>query len=155
MSSEATSKQILSASTPEIDQLKVQSSFTAANVIDVTPATPGINAILAKFDKEHTHGEDGVHFPANDCDLFYVHPVDGSVFAIRVETGELINVQGGTQRWFDLCDNVCICCLRLFEDMSGWTSNDVDTTPFMKMIPCCMGLAYLPPTINNESAVQA
>ena len=151
---EATSEEILDAYTPEIEQLKAQGGFVTADVINVTPETPGLDAMLAKFNKDHTHSEDEVRFTVKGSGVFHIHPVDGPVFAIQVESGDLINVPAGTQHWFDLCDDRSIRCIRLFEDMSGWTPHYVDSPIHENYTPVCIGPAYLPPISNIEPAVQ-
>jgi 1,2-dihydroxy-3-keto-5-methylthiopentene dioxygenase len=59
---DATSEEILAAYAPEIDRLKQRGGFVTADVISVTPETPNLDAMLNKFNKEHTHSEDEVRF---------------------------------------------------------------------------------------------
>jgi 1,2-dihydroxy-3-keto-5-methylthiopentene dioxygenase len=56
----ATNEQILSEFSPEIEALKARGGFVTADVINVNRETPNLDAMLAKFDKEHTHSEDEV-----------------------------------------------------------------------------------------------
>jgi len=58
----APAEAILSAYAPEIDELKRRGGFVTADVIDVYPDTPNLDAMLARFNKEHTHTEDEVRF---------------------------------------------------------------------------------------------
>src|SRR5213592_4232889 len=53
---------VLAAYAPEIEQLKARGGYVTADVIDVTPATPNLEAMLAKFSTEHWHDEDEVRF---------------------------------------------------------------------------------------------
>src|SRR5262245_31202712 len=57
---EATNEQILETYAPEIERLKKSGNFVTADVINVNAATPNLDAMLAKFNKEHTHSEDEV-----------------------------------------------------------------------------------------------
>ena len=57
---DATNEDILAAYSPEIERLKQAHGFVTADVINVSPATPGLDEMLAKFDKEHLHTEDEV-----------------------------------------------------------------------------------------------
>src|SRR5262245_3920316 len=82
--------------------------------------------MLARFSKEHTHSEDEVRFTVRGSGVFHIHPKNGPVFAIQVESGDLINVPKGTQHWFDLCEDRQIRCIRLFQDQHGWTAHYVD-----------------------------
>ena len=152
--SEATNEEILDAYAPEIERLKEQGGFVTADVINVTPETPGLDDMLAKFNKEHTHSEDEVRFTIKGSGLFHIHPDDAPVFAIQVESGDLISVPTGTQHWFDLCDDRTIRCIRLFEDTSGWTPHYVDSPVHENYTPVCMGPAYLSPASNIEPVVK-
>jgi 1,2-dihydroxy-3-keto-5-methylthiopentene dioxygenase len=139
---DADNDEILAAYEPEIEKLKAQGGFVTADVINVTPETPGLDGMLAKFSKEHTHSEDEVRFTVRGRGLFHIHPDDGPVFAIQVESGDLINVPNGTKHWFDLCDDRTIRCIRLFEDVSGWTPQYVDDGVHAEFAPMCMGPEY-------------
>ena len=151
---EATNEEILDAYAPEIERLKEQGGFVTADVINVTPETPGLEDMLAKFNKEHTHSEDEVRFTIKGSGLFHIHPDSAPVFAIQVESGDLISVPTGTQHWFDLCDDRTIRCIRLFEDTSGWTPHYVDNPVHESHTPVCMGPAYLSPASDIESVVK-
>ena len=52
---EATNEEILEAYAPEIERLKEQGGFVTADVINVCADTPNLDAMLNKFNKEHTH----------------------------------------------------------------------------------------------------
>ena len=61
----------------EIDALKARGGYVTADVIDVKPDTPNLDAMLAKFSREHWHDEDEVRFIVEGRGLFHVHPRDG------------------------------------------------------------------------------
>jgi 1,2-dihydroxy-3-keto-5-methylthiopentene dioxygenase len=151
---EATSEQILETYAPEVERLKKAGGFVTADVINVSPATPNLDALLAKFSKEHTHSEDEVRFTVKGSGVFHIHPQGGPVFAIQVESGDLINVPAGTQHWFDLCSDKTIRCIRLFQDASGWTPSYIDGGVHEKYAPLCLGPAYLPAKTELQSVVQ-
>ena len=151
---EATNEEILDAYSPEIERLKEQGGFVTADVINVTPETPGLDDMLEKFNKEHTHSEDEVRFTIRGSGLFHIHPDNAPVFAIQVESGDLISVPTGTQHWFDLCDDRTIRCIRLFEDTSGWTPHYVDDPVHEDYTPVCMGPAYLSAAGGIEPVVK-
>jgi 1,2-dihydroxy-3-keto-5-methylthiopentene dioxygenase len=152
---EATNEQILETYAPEIDRLKKAGNFVTADVINVSPATPNLDTLLAKFSKEHTHSEDEVRFTVKGSGVFHIHPKNGPVFGIQVESGDLINVPAGTQHWFDLCNDKTIRCIRLFQDQSGWTPHYIDGSSLHeKYTPLCLGPAYLKPTVELESVVK-
>ncbi|MDX1948136.1 MAG: cupin domain-containing protein [Pirellulaceae bacterium] len=151
---EATNEQILETYAPEIERLKKAGNFVTADVINVSPATPGLDGMLAKFSKEHTHSEDEVRFTVKGAGIFHIHPKNGPVFGVQVETGDLINVPAGTQHWFDLCSDKTIRCIRLFQDMSGWTPHYVEQSIHERYTPLCLGPAYLQPAANLQPVVK-
>jgi len=118
-----------------------------ADVIDVRPETPNLDAMLAKFSKEHTHSEDEVRFILQGRGVFHIHApaADGTdtVFAIEVGAGDLISVPVDTCHWFDLCDDRRIRAIRLFQDMSGWTPHYVEGGVHAAYAPLCLGPAWV------------
>ncbi len=151
---DATDEEILSAYAPEIERLKQEHGFVTADVINVNPATPGLDDMLAKFDKEHTHSEDEVRFTVAGRGVFHIHPETGPVFAVEVEAGDLINVPLGTKHWFNLCDDRAIRCIRLFQDMTGWTPDYVTAGVHDNYQPLCMGPNYLPSQGKVDSVIK-
>ena len=140
---EATNEDILEAYAPEIERLKAEHGFVTADVINVTPDTPGLDEMLAKFDKEHLHTEDEVRFTVRGSGVFHINPQSGNVFSITVESGDLISVPKGTHHWFNLCRDKTIRCIRLFEDVSGWTPHYMEEPMHESYTPLCMGPSYL------------
>jgi 1,2-dihydroxy-3-keto-5-methylthiopentene dioxygenase len=140
---DASPEQILAAYGREVDALKARGGYVTADVIDVKPDTPNLDAMLAKFSREHWHDEDEVRFIVEGRGLFHVHPADGPVFAIEVEAGDLICVPRGTHHWFDLCADRRIRAIRLFQDPSGWTPHHTGSGVDKGFQPVCFGPAYL------------
>lgn len=140
---DATNENILDAYAPEIERLKTAGGYVTADVINVTPETPNLDQMLAKFDKEHTHSEDEVRFTVRGSGVFHIHPDEGPVFSITVESGDLVNVPKGTRHWFNLCSNRTIRCIRLFQDMSGWTPEYVPEGVHSDYAPLCFGQTYV------------
>jgi 1,2-dihydroxy-3-keto-5-methylthiopentene dioxygenase len=141
---DATAEMLLEAYGQEIDKLKARGGYRTADVIDVRPETPNLDAMLAKFSREHWHDEDEVRFIIEGRGLFHVHPAQGPVFAIEVEAGDLIRVPRGTHHWFDLCADRRIRAIRLFQDTSGWTPHYTDSGVDQGFQPLCLGPSYLP-----------
>jgi 1,2-dihydroxy-3-keto-5-methylthiopentene dioxygenase len=140
---DAAPEEILAAYAPEIEVLKAKGGYVTADVINVTPATPGLEAMLEKFKSEHTHSEDEVRFILKGRGLFHIHPEQGPVFAIQVEAGDLINVPLGTKHWFDLCQEKTIRAVRLFQDKAGWTPHYVENGAHGRYAPVCWGPNYV------------
>jgi len=135
---------VLAAYAPEIEQLKARGGYVTADVIDVTSATPGLDAMLAKFNTEHWHDEDEVRFIIRGRGLFHIHPRQGPVIAIEVEAGDLLRVPRGTHHWFDLCADRNIRAIRLFQDKAGWTPHYTNSGTDKGYQPVCMGPTYIP-----------
>ena len=133
---------ILAAYAREIASLKERGGYVTADLIDVTPDTPNLDMMLAKFSREHWHDEDEVRFIIEGRGLFHVHPAEGPVFAIEVEAGDLIRVPRGTHHWFDLCGEKRIRAIRLFQDVSGWTPHYTESGIDKGFDPVCFGPAY-------------
>lgn len=141
---EAPAEEILSAYADEIEKLKKLGGYVTADVIDVHPQTPGLAAMLAKFNHEHWHDEDEVRFIIHGRGLFHIRPRQNGVVAIEVEAGDLIRVPRGTWHWFDLCADQRIRAIRLFKDPAGWAPRYTDSGVDKNYQPVCLGPAYLP-----------
>jgi 1,2-dihydroxy-3-keto-5-methylthiopentene dioxygenase len=138
--------EILKAYSHEVEELKTRGGYVTADVIDVGPATPGLDEMLAKFSREHWHDEDEVRFIIAGHGLFHIHATTGAVLAIEVEAGDLIRVPRGTQHWFNLCADRRIRAIRLFQDTAGWTPHYTDSRVDEKFLPVCFGATYLSTT---------
>ncbi|MEL7499289.1 MAG: cupin domain-containing protein [Planctomycetota bacterium] len=147
---DSTNEQILDAYKPEIERLKKSHGFVTADVINVSPSTPGLDDMLAKFDKEHLHTEDEVRFTVEGSGVFHINPETAPVFSVTVESGDLISVPKGTHHWFNLCSDKRIRCIRLFEDMSGWTPHYMEEPIHEQYSPLCMGPSYLEGSTSDE-----
>lgn len=141
---DAPAEEILAAYAPEIERLKAQGGYVTADVIDVHPETPDLEAMLAKFNREHWHDEDEVRFIIQGRGLFHIHPRSGPVVAIEVEAGDLIRVPRGTWHWFDLCPDRRIRAVRLFQDRAGWTPHYTESGVDKGYEPVCLGPTYFP-----------
>lgn len=143
VAADAPTDEVLAAYAPEIEKLKKQGGYVTADVIDVKPQTPGLDAMLARFNREHWHDEDEVRFIIQGRGLFHIHPREGQVCAIEVEAGDLIRVPRGTWHWFDLCADRQIRAIRLFQNPSGWTPNYTDSGVDQSYQPVCFGPGYI------------
>ena len=145
---DANAAEILAAYAPEIERLKRQGGYVTADVIDVSPQTPGLDAMLNRFNSEHWHDEDEVRFIIEGRGIFHIHPRDdqggGKVISITVEAGDLLRVPRGTWHWFDLCQERRIRAIRLFQDMSGWTPHYTQSGVDRGYEPVCFGPSYFP-----------
>src|SRR5215468_4736587 len=145
VAADATTEEVLTAYSAEIEQLKRQGGYVTADVIDVGPQTPNLEAMLAKFTREHWHDEDEVRFIISGRGIFHIHPGQGPVTVIEVEPGDLIRVPRGTLHWFDLCADRRIRAIRLFQDKAGWAPRYTDSGVDSNYEPVCLGPRYFPP----------
>jgi 1,2-dihydroxy-3-keto-5-methylthiopentene dioxygenase len=144
VAADAAAEEILSAYRDDIEKLKARGGYVTADVIDVRPATPGLDAMLAKFSREHWHDEDEVRYIIAGSGVFHIHPREGPVTAIEVEAGDLIRVPRGTWHWFDLCTDRRIRAIRLFQDPAGWAPNYTESGVERGFEPVCLGPSYVP-----------
>lgn len=107
------------------------------------PQTPGLEAMLAKFNREHWHDEDEVRFIVRGRGLFHIHPKGRPVIAVEVTPGDLIRVPRGTNHWFNLCGDRDIRAIRLFQDAAGWTPHYTSSGIDAGYEPVCFGPVYL------------
>jgi 1,2-dihydroxy-3-keto-5-methylthiopentene dioxygenase len=144
VAADAPAEEILAAYAAEIAALKARGGYVTADVIDVNPQTPGLDAMLARFKSEHWHDEDEVRFIIAGRGLFHIHPSGGPVAAIEVEAGDLIRVPRGTHHWFNLCSDQRIRAIRLFQDPAGWAPHYTESGKEAGYQPLCLGPAYIP-----------
>jgi 1,2-dihydroxy-3-keto-5-methylthiopentene dioxygenase len=139
VAADAPAAEILAAYGAEIERLKADGGYVTADVIDVTPQTPGLEALLEKFRREHWHDEDEVRFIIQGSGVFHIRPRSGKVRAIEVGAGDLIRVPRGTWHWFDLCADRRIRAIRLFQDPAGWTPHYTGSGAEKGFEPVCLG----------------
>jgi 1,2-dihydroxy-3-keto-5-methylthiopentene dioxygenase len=140
----ASPEEILDAYAEEIEVLKARGGYVTADVIDVNSETPGLEAMLAKFNREHWHDEDEVRFIIEGSGLFHIHPRNAPVVGIEVQSGDLIRVPRGTWHWFNLCGDRRIRAIRLFQDAAGWAPNYTESGKDTGYQPMCLGASYIP-----------
>ncbi|MBC7898556.1 MAG: cupin domain-containing protein [Saprospiraceae bacterium] len=144
ISSDATDEEILTGYSDEIEKLKTSGGYVTADVINIVPTTPNLDAMLGKFNKEHWHDEDEVRFIVKGRGLFHIAPSDGDVVSIEMEAGDLIRVPKGTRHWFNLCGDRTVRAIRLFQDVSGWTPQYTESGVDGNYQPLCFGPSYIP-----------
>ena len=141
---DASADEILEAYKPEIDTLKAKGGYVTADVIDVNPSTPNLEAMLDKFRKEHWHDEDEVRFIIEGRGVFHIHPKERPVVSIQVGAGDLIRLPRRTWHWFDLCEEKRIRAIRLFQDPVGWTPVYTESGAEQGYLPVCLGQSDIP-----------
>ena len=145
---------VLAAYADEIAEMKERGGYVTADVIDVNPSTPNLDAMLARFDKEHTHDEDEVRFLLAGRGIFFLH-INGRVASVEVGPGDMLRVPRGTTHWFTLCEDRRIRAIRWFQDTTGWTPHYTDSGVEKGYQPLCFGPAYLGPRIGTKIDLNA
>ena len=133
---------VLEAYADEIDAMKQRGGYVTADVIDVNSGTPDLDAMLAKFDKEHTHSEDEVRFILAGRGIFFLD-MQGRVVSVEVGPGDMLRVPQGTKHWFTLCEDRRIRAIRWFQQTEGWTPHYTGSGIDQGYQPLCFGPAYL------------
>lgn len=145
---DASAEDVLAAYAEEIDEMKRRGGYMTADVIDVNPATPNLETMLAKFDKEHTHSEDEVRFILAGRGIFFLN-INGRVASVEVGPGDMLRVPRGTTHWFTLCEDRRIRAIRWFQDTTGWTPHYTESGAEKGYQPLCFGPAYLGPSVET------
>jgi 1,2-dihydroxy-3-keto-5-methylthiopentene dioxygenase len=143
---------VLEAYAAEIEAMKQRGGYVTADVIDVYPETPNLDAMLARFDKEHTHSEDEVRFILSGRGIFFLH-IGERVISVEVGPGDLLRVPRGTTHWFTLCEDRRIRAIRWFQDTTGWTPHYTGTGVDAGYQPLCFGPAYFGPRVGASLLV--
>jgi 1,2-dihydroxy-3-keto-5-methylthiopentene dioxygenase len=142
---------VLDAYRDEIDEMKRRGGYVTADVIDVTPETPNLDAMLARFDKEHTHSEDEVRFILAGKGIFFLH-IGGRVASVEVHPGDMLRVPKGTTHWFTLCEDKRIRAVRWFQETTGWAPAYTGSGVDAGYQPLCFGPAYVGARVESRIA---
>ena len=119
---EADKTEILAAFKEEVETLKAEGGYVAADIVVLWEKTPDLETLLGKFSREHHHGEDEVRFVVDGHGIFTIRGRSGRCFELTVGPGDLITVPAGTRHWFTLAEDRRIKCIRLFQDPAGWAA---------------------------------
>jgi 1,2-dihydroxy-3-keto-5-methylthiopentene dioxygenase len=142
---------VLAAFAEPIADMQRRGGYTTVDIIDVNAQTPGLDAMLARFDKEHTHSEDEVRFILAGRGIFFFR-VQDQVLSLEVAAGDMIRVPAGTTHWFTLCGERRIRAVRWFQDTSGWTPQYTNSGVDRQFQPLCFGPAYIGPRVPTPFA---
>lgn len=117
---EAEKAQVLKGYQKHLDTEAKQRGYVQADMVVLSPATPGLMEILARFDKTHFHDDDEVRYIFDGEGVFGFEPAGAPSFTLTVTAGDYIIVPAKTYHWFSLTETKSIKALRLFKDMAGW-----------------------------------
>ena len=113
---------ILQAYAADIERLKSEYGYQSVDVVSLKPDHEKKSELRNKFLSEHTHSEDEVRFFVAGSGMFYLR-VNGKVYMVLCESGDLISVPANANHWFDMGENPDFTCIRLFTSKDGWVAN--------------------------------
>lgn len=105
---------------PRLDAFAKAQGYVEQDVVALSPATPNLDAICAKFVDEHHHDADEVRFVLEGEGIFDIRDGADRWMRVVVEAGDLIVVPAGRHHRFLLTEARNIRCVRLFKDTDGW-----------------------------------
>jgi 1,2-dihydroxy-3-keto-5-methylthiopentene dioxygenase len=111
----------VNARAAELARIKRERGYRDEDEVSLSADTPNLEAICAKFDKEHYHTLDEVRFVVEGEGIFDVRDRSDSWVRIFVDAGDLIIIPANTYHRFLLTDTKRIRCARLFLNQDGWT----------------------------------
>ncbi|MBM3183805.1 MAG: cupin [Chlamydiae bacterium] len=122
LSDSATEEEIRSAYQSDIDKLKAENGFQHVDVLRMSPNHPRKLELRKKYLNEHTHNEDEVRFFVEGSGLFFLH-VQGKVYRVLCERGDLISIPPLYPHWFDMGENPSFTAIRFFTREDGWIAH--------------------------------
>ena len=130
LADDADQETILAAYSHELKPFMEKFGFETADVINVNPSTPNLQAIREKFMKEHRHSDDEIRFFVDGEGIFWFHLDNDEVIAVTCTAGDFMSVPKNFRHWFDLHPNYFVKAIRIFSNMEGWvplyTNSNVD-----------------------------
>jgi len=127
LSATPSSEEVLEAYRAHVDRVVETEGYILVDAMHMTPSddpewVAGAAAARKKFLAEHTHDDDEDRFFARGAGVFYLH-VEGKVFGILCEAGDLLSVPANTTHWFDMGSSPDYVSIRFFHDDDGWVGN--------------------------------
>lgn len=118
----ASQDDVIAAYQSDIQRLIAEEGYQTVDVISLTSSHPQKAELRQKFLSEHTHSEDEVRFFVAGEGLFTLH-VDGRIYEVLCQQGDLISVPANTPHWFDMGPNPGFIAIRLFNNPDGWVAS--------------------------------
>jgi len=110
----------LAGSEAEIARIKSSRGYVDQDEVSLSKETPNLDAVCAKFDKEHFHTLDEVRFVVDGEGVFDVRDTNDQWVRIEVNAGDLIIIPANKYHRFYLTSAKAIRCVRLFLNNEGW-----------------------------------
>ncbi|RMG97415.1 MAG: cupin domain-containing protein [Deltaproteobacteria bacterium] len=105
---------------PMLDRLAEARGYVTRDEVALSPDTPGLDELLAKFAREHLHDDDEVRYVVEGAGIFDIRSKDDRWIRLEVGVGDLVVLPAGLYHRFFLTEAKRIRCIRLFKDEAGW-----------------------------------
>ena len=122
LADDAGQDEVLAGYDADVKRLNAQFGFQSVDVVALRPDNAQKAEFRQKFLSEHTHADFEIRFFVDGHGLFYLH-VDGKVYLVYCEKGDLISVPANTTHWFDMGENPNFKCIRFFTTKDGWVGD--------------------------------
>lgn len=132
--------EILKTYESELESYRRRKNFSAYDVVDLTPETPGLEEMLSEFKREHWHGSEEARFILAGRGVCYVHPDGRGVVTVELEPGDVVSVGPGIRHWFELCAEKRFRAIQFSaeEKHAEYTGSGIDA----EYEPVCLGPTY-------------
>ncbi len=137
LAADASEPLVLRTYQAEVDRLKAECGYQAADVVRLRRGVENAAELRAKFLDEHIHDEDEVRFFVEGRGAFYLRS-DRGVHRVICERGDLLGVPAGTRHWFDMGANPEFTAIRLFTNPAGWVARFTGD-PVARSVPAIDG----------------
>ncbi|GBF49609.1 ARD family protein [Leptospira ryugenii] len=122
---DAEKEEVLSSLEYRFEDLKKKYGYKARDLVVLHDEVPGIDEVLAKFDKLHIHTDEEVRYIIDGSGIFGFI-IGGEKFEVHVSKGDFLSIPANTNHWFTLDEKKRIKAVRYFKDNSGWVPVYVD-----------------------------
>lgn len=118
---------ILEALDHYFELLKASEGYQSRDLIALSPETPNLESLFAKFNRPHIHADDEVRYIIDGEGIFGFVCPDGSQMELVIQAEEYIKVPANTEHWFYLTPQRRIKAVRYFTTMEGWVPEYTET----------------------------
>ena len=127
LSDHPTQDEVLGLYADEIAAVNAEQGYSLVDVLtiirdDTDEYRETAASARVKFLNEHQHDDDEDRFFAHGSGVFYLN-VEGKVYAVFCEAGDVISVPANTTHWFDMGTHPEYISVRFFHDDDGWVGN--------------------------------
>jgi 1,2-dihydroxy-3-keto-5-methylthiopentene dioxygenase len=103
-----------------LDRIKIALGCIAQDIVDISPETPNLDALLNKFDQEHFHPEEEIRLVLEGRGVFDVRSNDDCWIRVEVSPFDYIAISAHRHHRFFAMDDKALRCVRLFKSAAGF-----------------------------------